>query len=286
MALSSCIVCGHPVDTPWLENCADLYLRTTFRVNYGVCHHCRLVQQVPIPLDTGSFYPAYPMHQPRKIIYDWARKLLHRQIYFHPPHSAASAVLLDFGCGDGSYLRAVRSKIGRIIGFEPDPKLAKTVSVRLGAPVYSDLRKLVAELAGSVDYITTHFVLEHLTDFQEVFQSFENILKPGGILHAVVPNIRSWEARLFGRKWHGLDAPRHISFPDEVSLEILSEQHGLQLKKMSSAVFPNTLAASLATIMAGHYQHGLFLVFIPLSLLLSCIAPSGTRSFIMQKRIS
>jgi len=277
------MVCGHPVDIPWLENCADLYLRTPFCVNYGVCHHCHLVQQIPVPLDTGRFYPAYPMHQPRKIIYDWARKILHGQVYLRPPSDLQTGRLLDFGCGDGSYLQSIRSHVGRVYGFEPNCQVAEMASARLGVPVYYDLQILLTELARSVDYVAAHFVLEHVTDLQAMFKLFAEVLKPGGFLHVVVPNIRSWEARLFGRKWHGLDAPRHVSFPDEVSLEILSEQHGFQLKTMSSAVFPNTLAASLATIVAGHYQNGFFLAFIPLSLLLSGIAPSGTRSFIMQK---
>ena len=35
-------------------------------------------------------------------------------------------------------------------------------------------------------------------------------LKPGGIFTLTLPNIDSLEARIFGRYWFGIDAPRHL----------------------------------------------------------------------------
>ena len=284
MLSSSCIVCGHPVDVPWLENCLDLYLRTSFRVDYKACRHCGLVQQVPLPRDTDSFYPDYPIHQQRKIVYEIARAILHRQIYLRPTADIKNGRLLDFGCGDGSYLQSIQSHVGQVFGFEPNPSVATLTSVRLNIPIFHDVHAVATELANSIDCITAHFVLEHVLDLHKTFALFADVLKPGGMLHVVVPNIRSWEARLFGRKWHGLDAPRHISFPDKASLKLLAEQHGLQLEQIRPAVFPNTLAASLASL-SGHYQHKLFLMIIPLSFVLSCLAPNGTRVFVMQKSL-
>lgn len=262
----------------------DLYLRTSFQVDYGVCHHCQLVQQVPIPQDVGPFYPDYPMHRTRKAIYDWARKLMHGQIYFIPPRDSPSSALLDFGCGEGAYLRTIRSIIRHRMGFEPNPGLADMVSARLRVPVYSDLRRLIAEHAASLDYVTAHFVFEHLTDLRSAFRCVSSVLKPGGVLHIAAPNIRSGEARLFGRKWHGLDAPRHISFPDAVSLGILAAECGLELKQVRSAMFPNTIAASLVTVLTGRYHHTLFLAMVPFGLLGAWMAPAGARVFVMQKK--
>lgn len=283
MISSSCMVCGHPVDVPWLENCLDLYLRTSVRVDYRACHHCGLVQQVPIPLDTGSFYPTYPMHQQRKIYFSIARAVFHRQIYMRPTADLKNGRLLDYGCGDGSYLQSIRSCVGQVFGFEPNPNVATHASARLNIQVFNDVRVLATELASSIDCITAHFVLEHVLDLHQTFTLFADVLKPGGWVHVVVPNIRSWEARLFGRQWHGLDAPRHISFPDDVSLNILAERHGLRLFNAKSAAFPNTVAASLSTMIAGHYQHVLFLAFMPLGIRCAFLFPNGTRVFKLQK---
>ena len=277
------MVCGHPVDVPWLENCLDLYLCTSFRVDYRACRHCGLVQQVPMPRDTDSFYPAYPMHQTRKIIYNRARAMLHRGIYMRPTADMKNGRLLDFGCGDGSYLQSIQSRVGQVFGFEPNPNVAAITSVRLNIQVFHDVRALATELANSIDCITAHFVLEHVLGLHQTFALFADVLKPGGQVHVVVPNIRSWEARLFRRQWHGLDAPRHISFPDDASLNILAERHGLQLVNAKSVAFPNTVAASLATMIVGHYQHMLFLTFMPLGIGCAFLFPNGTRVFKLQK---
>ena len=283
---SNCIACGHPVKDFWLTGCRDLYLRTPYIVNYGVCQRCRLVQQVPIPTDPQSFYPkSYPMHHSRGKIFFLARKLMIRRVYFEPGTTASSAVLLDFGCGDGSYLQAVHDKVGRILGFEASSEQAHLVRNQLGCDVYSNLTEAEKALQGSVDIITAHFVLEHLTDLHAAFSFWSQILKPGGVVHLAVPNIRSGEAKMFGKYWHGLDAPRHISFPDAECLANLSESHGFTITGSRHGIFPNTWAASLATILAGRYQHALFLAFVPLSLLLSRLFPQATAVFQLQKNL-
>ena len=286
METSNCIACGQPVKDSWLARCKDLYLRTPYIVDYGVCQGCRLVQQMPVPGDTQPFYPkSYPMHQGRGRVFFLARKLMIRGVYFEPGARAGGATLLDFGCGDGSYLQSIQGKVGRRLGFEASPEQARQVAEQLGCEVYSSLTEAAEALAASVDIVTAHFVLEHLSDLQATFKFWNRVLKPGGIVHLAVPNIRSWEARLFGTHWHGLDAPRHISFPDAESLSKLAQAHGFQVTESRHGIFPNTWAASLSTLLAGRYQQALFLLFIPLSLLLSALFPQATAIFQLQKNV-
>jgi SAM-dependent methyltransferase len=281
---SNCIACGQPVKEPWLKSCEDLYLCTAHIVDYGVCQGCRLVQQVPIPKDTQAFYTdTYPMHHARARFFDLARRLLIRGVYFEPPCAADRSVLLDFGCGDGSYLQSIRGKVGLRIGFETSPSRAEQVRRQSGCEVYSSQSEAGDALERRVDIVTAHFVLEHLQDLHGTFRFWNRILKPGGIVHLSVPNVRSWEARMFGKKWHGLDAPRHISFPDGESLARLADSHGFRITGQGYGIFPNTWAASLATILAGRYQQGLFLAFIPISFVLSFMFPQSTAVFTLQK---
>jgi SAM-dependent methyltransferase len=279
-----CAVCGESIESGWLEECKDFYLGTTHLVNYGVCSNCDLVQQVPIPSDTGTFYPSsYPMHHSRGSLVSLARRLLIRGVYFDPGPDAVNTTLLDFGCGDGSYLQAIRPKVGRIIGFESSPHQAEQIKEWLGCEVFSDLEAAGCVLAGGVDVITAHFVMEHLTDLHGAFACWNRILKPGGIVHLAVPNIRSGEARLFGKKWHGLDAPRHICFPEGRSLASLAERHGFLVTRQRYGRFPNTWAASLATVIAGHHSQPIFLACIPIGALMTLILPQGTLVYQLQK---
>lgn len=284
MESSSCIVCGNSAVNPWLDQCEDLYLLTPHRVNYGVCSVCHLVQQVPVSPVSPSFYPdSYPMHHSRGRLFMLARKLLIRRVYFDPGPVANKMVLLDFGCGDGSYLESISGKVGRRIGFEASPHLAKRLVENLQCEVFSDSTEALEALDSGVDTVTAHFVLEHLTDLEGTFRFWSRVLKPGGKLHLVVPNINSWEARLFGRKWHGLDSPRHISFPGGENLAILAGRHGFRVEGRSWGIFPNTWAASFATVIAGHYHHMLFIAFIPLGMILAFLFPQSTAVYELRK---
>ncbi len=284
METSTCIACGHPVNDLWLARCKDLYLRTPYIVDYGICQECQLVQQVPIPANTTLFYPvSYPMHHSRGKLFSLARRLMIRGIYFVPATTAVGKTLMDFGCGSGSYLQSIHGKVGRRLGFEASAAQARQVSDQLGCEVYSNLAEARDALEGMIDIITAHFVLEHLTDLHAAFSFWNQLLRPDGIVHLAVPNLHSWEAHLFGKHWHGLDAPRHISFPTAKSLTKLSKAHGFRITESRHGIFPNTWAASLTTVLVRRYQHALFLAFMPLGLVLSWLLPQSTSIFQLQK---
>jgi SAM-dependent methyltransferase len=63
----------------------------------------------------------------------------------------------------------------------------------------------------SFDVITAFDVLEHVYDPREFLEQVQMWLRPGGIFFAKLPNIDSWEAKIFGTYWYGLELPRHLS---------------------------------------------------------------------------
>lgn len=279
----NCQLCGAADCRPWLTGCPDYYLRGNNPIDYVECAACSLVQAYPRPTDFDALYKGYPIHVERNRAQRIARRLLLRNVYFRPPRGSQTQMLLDYGCGDGTYLREIRSRFRGACGYEPGASQAADVAMRLGVPVYSDRAQMRADLAGAVDVLTAHFVLEHLDDLQDAFRNFQMLLKPGGCLYGVVPNIRSWEARWFQKRWHGLDAPRHLVFPESRHFRRLAQDHGFDSLHFSHAAFPNTLAASLATVVAGHFQPLLMMALsLPCSLL-SMLAPQGTLRFCMFK---
>lgn len=196
--------------------------------------------------------------------------------YFDMRSLRAGDVLLDYGCGDGWFLKScLTSKPLTLVGFENSAAHAEAISGELGLPVYSDLERLVADFESRVDVITMHFVLEHVTDLAQVFELVERLLKPEGIFFFTVPNIESWEAKLFRKKWHGLDPPRHISFPHKTSIERLAQGHKLEFVQMRALPFPNGFAGSVPAAITGHFNFILYLLSLPLGIILSWLWPSG-----------
>lgn len=282
-----CMHCGSVEAAPFMLNCKDYYLGKPYKADYYKCTKCNLVQQSPLPSDVGSFYEDYPVHRRKSIIFEWMRRRVMRSCYFDlkSPGLAGrdSTFLVDFGCGDGWYLNTVRDRCSRLVGYEPDRVLADRLAKSLGIPVYSDELALLYDCKGQVDIVTMHFVLEHLLDIHRAFQSVQCLLKTDGLFYITVPNISSWESRLFGRKWHNLDPPRHISFPDAQSIAQLSTKWGFEIVRSSPVSFPNGVAGSIPSALFGRFMFLVFLLSLPLGILLSRLFPSGNMSYVLRR---
>jgi hypothetical protein len=99
----------------------------------------------------------------------------------------------------------------------------------------------------------------------------------------VVPHEHSLEARLFGRKWHNLDPPRHVSFPEAAHVQALAERHGLRLEKHAPVPFPNGFAASVPVVLTGRFRFALFALALPLGVLFSRLVRTGTHAYWLRR---
>ena len=52
------------------------------------------------------------------------------------------------------------------------------------------------------------------------------VLKPNGVVVLQVPNIESWQFKMFGAQWYGLDIPRHVIDYSKNSMETLLNDSG------------------------------------------------------------
>lgn len=92
-------------------------------------------------------------------------------------------VLVDFGAGSGAFSFPVTSAGYRVICVETDPALAASLAKR-GMIVLDDLEQ--AE-DGSIDYIYSLNVLEHIQNDDGIAALWYRKLRPGGKLMVYVP---------------------------------------------------------------------------------------------------
>jgi len=278
-----CVACGGTAFSPRFTGCRDLYLGHPLVVDYARCSACSLVQQHPVPTDLGALYADYPIHAGKSGLHEWFRRVVLKGVYFDPRNLPAGSRLLDFGCGDGWFLDSIKKAGVGCEGYEFQPDHARRLSAQLGLPVFSETDHLARERAGAYQAITLHYVLEHVANPRATLASLAPLLAPGGLLYILVPNVESWEGRLFARRWHGLDPPRHISFPTPSVMQTLAADAGLLLETTRCVAFPSTSAASLVSVVAGRYRHALYLAALPAGLILSRLAPSGSLSYVLRK---
>jgi SAM-dependent methyltransferase len=156
--------------------------------------------------------------------------------------------LLDIGCGSGTFLHVARSHGFAAFGMDRSGQAVQTarrhygLDVRrgeIGAMVWEDMR---------FDFITMFHVLEHLPDPREALLYAAKLLRTAGTLIIQVPNVSSIQARVFGKRWYGLDVPRHVINYTPKAISFLLRETGFKFRLLSRFSLrdnPASLASSL-----------------------------------------
>ena len=147
------------------------------------------------------------------------------------PRSRAG-VLLDVGCGSGTLLQRMRSLGWQVRGVEPDQRAAAIARDHHSLQVHCGTLLSYAARDGEFDAITLNHVIEHVPDPVEFIRECSRILRPGGWLVVVTPNVLSLGRRVFGRYWRGLEVPRHLSLFAPKSLTQLLRGTSLRIVQL------------------------------------------------------
>jgi 2-polyprenyl-3-methyl-5-hydroxy-6-metoxy-1,4-benzoquinol methylase len=157
----------------------------------------------------------------------WKRKLIER---LTRRDKSSTKRLLDIGCGTGEFLSAMRNAGWEVAGLERDPEAARYARDRLRLNVISGAVDQLATIAERFDVITLWHVLEHLYHPRETMQHVARLLQDHGIAVIAVPNIGGVDAKIYGKYWVALDAPRHVQHFTWLTLQSMAATAGLRLR--------------------------------------------------------
>lgn len=137
-------------------------------------------------------------------------------------------VILDIGCSSGSFLGTMRGPSWKLYGIDMEASTAAQARSLTGAEVFVGDAVHAPFAADSFDVITSFDLLEHVYQPREFLIKVFEWLKPGGIFYTVLPNIDSWESRVFRSYWYGLELPRHLFHFSPESLRRLMANVGFR----------------------------------------------------------
>jgi len=140
----------------------------------------------------------------------------------------AGGRLFDVGAATGILLDLARRR-----GFAPDGVEPSAWAVRVAAEKYRlALRRGAFETAalipGSCAVVTMIDFIEHTPVPLAAVEKANQILRPGGILSLVTPDIHSLAARIAGRRWWHY-RPAHLAFFSCSSLQALLGRSGFSI---------------------------------------------------------
>jgi len=257
--MSECPMCGSKRGSLLFRQTDRLYGTTDkqFRiVQCGQCHLIRLDPQ-PSPEELHRYYPPNYWFAPDRSLaarleQSYRKAVLRGHVRFVARalrESPVRGTLLDVGCGGGLFLGMMRRRGFPVVGLDTSHDAA------LAAWRHHQVTALVADLEhapfrpGSFAGITMSHVLEHLADPCVYLSAAHRLLAPNGRLIVFVPNASSLQFAVFGRRWNGLDVPRHLFDYRDRDMEQILEMMGFAVVRrrfFSLRDNPAGLATSLA----------------------------------------
>jgi len=138
--------------------------------------------------------------------------------------------LLDVGCGNGLFLDRMRQYGWDVTGVEPDGCAVSVAREKFGLEVFHGSLEEAMFPEGCFDAITVNHVIEHISDPIRLLKECRCVLRPGGKLVVMTPNIESLGARVFCEYWRGLEVPRHLFLFAPQSLRACTKAAGLNIQ--------------------------------------------------------
>jgi 2-polyprenyl-3-methyl-5-hydroxy-6-metoxy-1,4-benzoquinol methylase len=210
----------------------DAFLPTTDEYRgYGRvvrCRKCGLVRLSPRP-GPGFLTEAYRTSQDPLYMTEHASRLANARAWLRlVERHAQPGRLLDVGCGAGVLLEAASPR-WQVAGVEPSAWAAAEARRTLGAEVFEGSLESAKLPDAGFDVVTMLDVIEHVPSPRQALAEVKRILKPGGAVFILTPDIGAPMARLMGRWWWGL-RPAHLYYFSRTTLVNMLEREGFEVK--------------------------------------------------------
>jgi SAM-dependent methyltransferase len=235
--MASCILCGQ----------TGSFRSRGEKGGYGIeeCPACGLVQLVPTPTDetlralyegdayfdgeAGTGYSEYEDQEEEYLA--TFREDVRRIGQFMP-----GGRILEVGCGYGYFLQCALDAGYDAYGIDLSPAAVKWANNRHPGRVFCGLLEEVPEIQDQqYDVIFGSHLIEHLTTPGDFLTSAARLLKPGGLMVLVTPNIKSLLSRVSGSRWVSFKIPEHVSYYDPGTITTLLGRSGYTVRTVDSA---------------------------------------------------
>jgi len=225
-----------------------------YLATFECCSNCRTLFQrpMPTPKQLASFYQdEYHSMRDDGVLIAMRHQMRIRRL--KRLLGADAGTVLDYGCGNGSFMRRAAEAIpeAEFVGYEIADQTEVTHPASHVTVVKGALQDLLGVLPPCRVIIMNH-VIEHLPDPFAVLSLLAPRLQEGGYFDGQTPNAASLEHRIFGRYWSGFHGPRHTVVFSIRGLRRLLERAGFRVNHIRGAFNPAGYAVSLASLPHGH----------------------------------
>jgi SAM-dependent methyltransferase len=262
-----CVRCGTGPHVQFLSGLVDRLAMAKGQFTYIRCLNCELISLHPLPEPSiiGSFYPQTFWRTDEQAtapgllrrIEAWYRNWLQWQdLMLIRSYLKPGVRHLDVGCATGDFLLLARARGTISTGIEFNPGAVQFAVEERGLDVVAgDLPEYDFE-GTSFDLITYFSGLEHVPNPLDHLRKCRTLLRAGGSLCIMgVPNIESLGFKLSGRRWMGLDCPRHLYQFSRASLGRMLETAGFHPVAWSTRSPRSSRSLLVGSVLPALHRH-------------------------------
>lgn len=147
----------------------------------------------------------------------------------------AKGKILDIGCSIGLFMEVAQKSGFECVGLEPEPK-SREYAINRGLDVRPDLFLDAGFPSASFDAITMFGVLEHLSKPKQMLADIWDVLKPGGVVMVIVPNVYSFANGTLHEQARTFTGRNHLSYFAWGTLSDLFKQAGYEVAHLDTAL--------------------------------------------------
>lgn len=146
-------------------------------------------------------------------------------------------VLLDIGCGQGTFLKSCLDRGWEVEGLDPSASSAKLAKEKFGINVnVSNIESFNA--TRQYDCVTMWGVLEHLSRPQEVLKKVSSLCRKGGILQFEVPSSDCLISKYLEKEnfspMRFVESGRHNIFFSLKAIKLMAKNCGFEIAEIES----------------------------------------------------
>jgi SAM-dependent methyltransferase len=251
---SSCPACESLEASVFAESPVDreYFLERAMQASIIRCGSCKSLYQDPMPTsdEVHGFYSSdYQNYTTTSVplLSQIDHAYQRRQSASFISRHGRDAAVLDFGCGQGGFLRALSANgCTQLAGF--DFVLYEELEEVEGVQFSDDIEAILRS-GQRFDVIRMRHVIEHLTDLDGMMGALAELLRPGGQIVGETPNGAHYTTDLMGQYWGPLHYPYHTVLFSVEGLGYAADRWGLRLGETSGPFLPTAWALSMENML-------------------------------------
>ena len=214
------------------------------------CPSCKGISSVQ-EVDLAYYYASYPFHRFRtdsqragqkteSFEGDWMLRAMQKNLVsrLRAAGLTPESSILDYGCGGGGLLDALRAEgFANVAGFDDF------------VPAFSDR----SVLATRYDCVVCQDVIEHVADPSLLMQQLHGLLRPSGLLSIGTPDASAIDLSTPERFKHPLHQPYHRHILASDFLLCLGERLAMQVVRFYPCMYANTAVPFVNSRFVQHY---------------------------------